>query len=44
MDMRLEKLPVPNLYEDEVLIKVYDIGVSGFDIYYYEHGKQVVMK
>ncbi len=34
-----EERPIPQIGEDEVLIKVMDCGVCGSDVHYYEHGR-----
>lgn len=39
MDIEVKEVQVPEVQSDEVLIKVYCIGVCGSDIHYYEHGK-----
>ncbi len=38
-DIEIKELPVPEIAEDEVLIKVMAVGICGSDIHYYEHGK-----
>src|SRR5690625_4825924 len=39
MDIRVENIEVPVPNEDQVLVKVYCIGICGSDLQYYEHGK-----
>ncbi|WP_163538658.1 NAD(P)-dependent alcohol dehydrogenase [Gracilibacillus sp. YIM 98692] len=39
LDMNVKDVPEPEIKEDEVLIKVYCIGICGSDVHYYEHGK-----
>lgn len=34
-----EKRPIPEIGEEEVLIRVMDCGVCGSDVHYYEHGR-----
>lgn len=38
-DMEIKQIAIPTPKADEVLIKVYCIGVCGSDVHYYEHGK-----
>lgn len=35
----IQDIPVPDIFEHEVLIKVEAVGVCGSDIHYYEHGR-----
>ncbi|MNO19970.1 Sorbitol dehydrogenase [compost metagenome] len=39
MDIEVKQVPVPEIKQDEALIKVYCIGVCGSDVHYYEHGR-----
>jgi L-iditol 2-dehydrogenase len=39
LDIRIEELPIPDIAEDEVLVKVMAVGICGSDLHYYEHGK-----
>ncbi|QJD85717.1 NAD(P)-dependent alcohol dehydrogenase [Cohnella herbarum] len=34
-----EERPIPELNDDEVLVKVMAVGVCGSDVHYYEHGR-----
>jgi len=38
-DMEIKQIAIPTPKADEVLLKVYCIGVCGSDVHYYEHGK-----
>jgi L-iditol 2-dehydrogenase len=35
----VQEVAIPNIKEDEALIKVHCIGVCGSDVHYYEHGR-----
>jgi len=39
LDIEIQELPVPDVGDDEVLVKVMAVGICGSDIHYYEHGK-----
>jgi len=39
LEIELVERPLPDLREDEVLVKVMAVGVCGSDIHYYEHGR-----
>jgi L-iditol 2-dehydrogenase len=39
LDIEVKKVSIPEPKDDEVLVKVYCIGVCGSDVHYYEHGK-----
>ena len=38
-EIEIRKLPVPEVGENEVLVKVMAVGVCGSDVHYYEHGR-----
>ena len=38
-DMVWKDIPVPKVSDDEVLIKVDTVGISGSDVHYYQHGR-----
>jgi L-iditol 2-dehydrogenase len=38
-DIEMVELPIPDVRDDEVLVKVMAVGVCGSDIHYYEHGR-----
>ncbi|WP_260445556.1 NAD(P)-dependent alcohol dehydrogenase [Metabacillus elymi] len=38
-DIEIQEISVPQVHDDEVLVKVMAVGVCGSDIHYYEHGK-----
>ncbi|HEU5140529.1 MAG TPA: NAD(P)-dependent alcohol dehydrogenase [Bacillales bacterium] len=38
-DIELKELDVPEVRDDEVLVKVIAVGVCGSDVHYYEHGR-----
>lgn len=37
--IRIEEQPVPQIKDDEVLVKIMAVGVCGSDLHYYEHGR-----
>ena len=39
MDIRPEKRAIPSVKNDEVLIKVKQVGICGSDLSYYRNGK-----
>ncbi|WP_157071006.1 NAD(P)-dependent alcohol dehydrogenase [Alicyclobacillus acidiphilus] len=39
MDVEIREIPVPEIADDEVLIRMEAVGVCGSDVHYYEHGK-----
>ncbi|WP_040289669.1 NAD(P)-dependent alcohol dehydrogenase [Alicyclobacillus hesperidum] len=39
MQIELRQIPVPQIRDDEVLIRVESVGVCGSDVHYYEHGR-----
>lgn len=39
LDIEVKRVPIPVPKEDEVLLKVFCIGICGSDVHYYEHGK-----
>ncbi len=38
-EIEIRELPVPEVGENEVLVKVMAVGVCGSDVHYYEHGR-----
>lgn len=38
-DMIWKEIPVPEIGEEDVLIKVEAVGICGSDMHYYQHGK-----
>ncbi|MBB6730684.1 NAD(P)-dependent alcohol dehydrogenase [Cohnella sp. CBP 2801] len=38
-EIEIVDLPLPDLREDEVLVKVMAVGICGSDLHYYEHGR-----
>jgi L-iditol 2-dehydrogenase len=38
-DIEITEIPVPEIEDDEVLVKVMAVGICGSDIHYYEHGR-----
>lgn len=38
-EIRIETLPVPDISQDEVLIKVMAVGICGSDLHYYTNGR-----
>ncbi len=38
-DIEIVRLPIPDIRDDEVLVKVMAVGICGSDIHYYEHGR-----
>lgn len=38
-DIRIETLPVPQIKEDEILVKVMAVGICGSDLHYYTDGR-----
>lgn len=38
-EISIETLPVPEINQDEVLIKVMAVGICGSDLHYYTHGR-----
>ena len=39
LHINIEEMDVPNVYGNEVLVKVMAVGICGSDIHYYEHGR-----
>jgi len=38
-NIRLEEIPLPEVRQNEVLVKVMAVGICGSDLHYYEHGR-----
>lgn len=39
MEVEVREIPVPDIAQDEVLVRMEAVGVCGSDVHYYEHGK-----
>jgi len=37
-DLRMEDIPVPDIADDEVLLKTVSVGICGSDVHYYHEG------